>query len=56
MEELDRIAGVKGLMESARSTWSEIAPKIVSQAQLESHCRGVDSALQEIKDYEGTCM
>ena len=56
MGELERITEKKGLKESTRSTWKEIAPKILSQARLESHCRGVDSALQVIKDCEGMCM
>ena len=56
MEELERITEKKGLKESTRSTWKEIAPKILSQARLESLCRGVDSALQVIKDCEGMCM
>ena len=44
MEELERITEWKGLKESTRATWKEFAPKIISQARLESHSRNVDLA------------
>ena len=56
MEELERITEWKGLKESTRSTWKELAPKIISQARLENHSRSVDLALKTIDDCEGMCM
>lgn len=55
MVELERITEQKGLKESTRSTWKEIAPKIISQARLEAHSHSVDSAMELIKGFEGVC-
>ena len=55
MAELERITGQKGLREATRSTWKEIAPKILAQAHLEANSRSVDSALKSINNFEGVC-
>ena len=45
--------GVIGLKEEARQNWKTIAPKILSQAQLETRSKNVDLALKTIADFEG---
>ncbi len=54
MEELERITK-RGLKELTRRTWTEMASKIISQAQLEGHTRGVASALEVMNDVKGVC-
>jgi len=56
MEELERITEQRGLKQSTRSTWKELAPKIISQAHLESQNHSVELALKIIGDWEGMCM
>ena len=56
MKELERISGREGLLETTRSTWKDMAPRIVSQAQLESHTSGVASALALLPDFKGECV
>lgn len=53
MAELERIIKVEGLKMETRTKWGQIAPKIVSQAQLEASSRVVVSALEEMKIFEG---
>ena len=55
MKELERITK-DGLRESSRSTWREMAPKIISQARLEGQSRSVVSALNVVNDFEGMCV
>ena len=41
MKELERITDQSGVRDHAESTWKVLAPKIIAQARLEDHNKGV---------------
>ena len=51
MKELDRITDQSGLRDHAESTWKVLAPKIIAQARLEDHNKGVTAALKMMEDF-----
>lgn len=53
MKELERVVGCDGLTEMARSTWKDIAPNILKQAQLERQRPTMKLAFDLISDIEG---
>ena len=53
---MEELTEQKGLNKSTKSTWKELAPKIISQAHLDSHSHSVDLALKMIGDCEGKCI
>ena len=53
---MEELTEQKGLNKSTKSTWKELAPKIISQACLDSHSHSVDLASKTIGDCEGKCI
>jgi hypothetical protein len=51
MEELERIK--ERLKLTTRKKWEEIAPKLLSQARLETTNTAISCALQETKPFQG---
>ena len=50
MKELERVVGCDGLTEMAQSTWKDIAPNILKQAQLERQRPTIKLAFDLISD------
>ena len=51
MKELERITDQSGLREYAESAWKVLVPKIIAQARLEDHNKGVTAALKMMEDF-----